>query len=84
LEYASEVWDNCGQINSDRLEKVQIEAKLAARVVTGFLVHLQSLLNTISKCLCVCTGSIVVWSKLNVKLHSTPLTLLKCGIIVDK
>jgi hypothetical protein len=25
--------------------------------------------------LCVCTGSIVVWSKLNVKLHSTPLTL---------
>jgi hypothetical protein len=39
------------------------------------LVHLQSLLNTIPKCLCVCTGSIVVWSKLNVKLHSTPLTL---------
>jgi hypothetical protein len=26
------VWDNCGQINSDRLEKVQIEA---ARIVTG-------------------------------------------------
>ena len=32
LEYASEVWDNCGQINSDRLEKVQLEA---ARIVTG-------------------------------------------------
>ena len=32
LEYASEVWDNCGQINSDRLEKVQHEA---ARIVTG-------------------------------------------------
>jgi hypothetical protein len=29
------------------------------------LAHLQSLLNTIPKCLCVCTGSIVVWSKLN-------------------
>jgi hypothetical protein len=35
LEYASEVWNNCGQINSDRLEKVQLEAKLAARIVTG-------------------------------------------------
>jgi hypothetical protein len=32
LEYASEVWDNCGQINSDRLEKVQLEA---ARIATG-------------------------------------------------
>jgi hypothetical protein len=32
LEYASEVWDNCGQINSDRLEKVQPEA---ARITTG-------------------------------------------------
>jgi hypothetical protein len=32
LEYASEVWDNCGQINSDRLEKVQLEA---ARISTG-------------------------------------------------
>jgi hypothetical protein len=32
LEYAFEVWDNCGQINSDRLEKVQLEA---ARIVTG-------------------------------------------------
>ena len=26
MEYASEVWDNCGQLNSDRLEKVQLEA----------------------------------------------------------
>jgi hypothetical protein len=26
LEYASEVWFNCGQFNSNRLEKVQIEA----------------------------------------------------------
>jgi hypothetical protein len=32
LEYASEVWDICGQINSDRLEKGQLEA---ARIVTG-------------------------------------------------
>jgi hypothetical protein len=27
-----EVWDNCGAVNSDRLEKVQTEA---ARIVTG-------------------------------------------------
>jgi hypothetical protein len=26
LEYASEVWDNCRQINSERLERVQLEA----------------------------------------------------------
>jgi hypothetical protein len=26
------VWDNCGAVNSDRLEKVQTEA---ARIVTG-------------------------------------------------
>ena len=32
LEYASEVWDNCGQTNCNRLEKIQIEA---ARIVTG-------------------------------------------------
>ena len=32
LEYSSEVWDNCGQTNSDRLENIQIEA---ARIVTG-------------------------------------------------
>ena len=32
LEYSSEVWDNCGQVNSDRLEKPQLEA---ARIVTG-------------------------------------------------
>jgi hypothetical protein len=32
LEYASEVWFNCGQFNSNRLEKVQIEA---ARIVCG-------------------------------------------------
>jgi thiol-disulfide isomerase/thioredoxin len=31
LEYRSEVWDNCGAVNSDRLEKVQTEA---ARIVT--------------------------------------------------
>jgi hypothetical protein len=30
LEYASEVWFNCGQFNSNRLEKVQTEA---ARIV---------------------------------------------------
>ncbi len=33
LEYSSEVWDNCGHLNSDRLEKIQLEA---ARIVCGF------------------------------------------------
>ena len=28
LEYSSEVWGNCGQTNCERLEKVQIEARL--------------------------------------------------------
>ena len=32
LEYASEVWDNFGQTNCNRLEKIQIEA---VRIVTG-------------------------------------------------
>ncbi|MEW8548488.1 MAG: reverse transcriptase family protein [Candidatus Thiodiazotropha sp.] len=32
LEYASEVWDGCSQIDSDRLEQVQLNA---ARIVTG-------------------------------------------------
>ena len=32
LEYGSEVWDDYGAVNSDRLEKVQTEA---ARIVTG-------------------------------------------------
>jgi hypothetical protein len=36
LEYASEVWFNCGQFNSNRLEKVQTEA---ARIVCGFPIY---------------------------------------------
>jgi hypothetical protein len=32
LEFASEVWDNCGQTNCNRLERMQIEG---ARIVTG-------------------------------------------------
>ena len=32
FEYASEVWDNCGIGNIDRLEKLQLDA---ARIVTG-------------------------------------------------
>jgi hypothetical protein len=36
LEYASEVWDNCGQANCNRLEKIQIEA---ARIVTGLSIY---------------------------------------------
>jgi hypothetical protein len=36
LEYASEVWDNCGQTNCNRLEKIQREA---ARIVTGLSIY---------------------------------------------
>jgi hypothetical protein len=36
LEYASEVWDNCGQANCNHLEKIQIEA---ARIVTGLSIY---------------------------------------------
>jgi ASC-1-like (ASCH) protein len=32
INNSSEVWDNCVQVNSDRLEKLQLEA---ARIVTG-------------------------------------------------
>jgi hypothetical protein len=32
LENSSEVWDNCGQVNSDRLDTLQLEA---ARIDTG-------------------------------------------------
>ena len=32
LEYASEVWDNCGVVNSNKLEHLQLEA---ARIITG-------------------------------------------------
>jgi hypothetical protein len=36
LEYSSEVWYNCGHVNSDRLEKLQLEA---ARIVTGLICY---------------------------------------------
>jgi hypothetical protein len=32
FEYASEVWDNCGVGNSNKLDQLQLEA---ARIVTG-------------------------------------------------
>ena len=36
MEYASEVWDNCGQTNCNRLKKIQIEA---VRIVTGLSIY---------------------------------------------
>ena len=36
MEHASEVWDNCGQTNCNRLEKNQIEA---AGIVTGLSIY---------------------------------------------
>jgi len=35
LEYSCEVWDNCSQMDNDRIEKLQLEA---ARIVTGLTV----------------------------------------------
>ena len=36
LEYSCEVWDNCGQMNADRLEKINLEA---ARIITGLTIY---------------------------------------------
>ncbi|XP_071123775.1 uncharacterized protein [Mytilus edulis] len=62
LEYSSEVWDNCRQLNSERLEKLQLEA---ARIVTG----LTSYASTHS--LYLETG----WEKLKVRREVKKLTL---------
>ena len=62
LEYSSEVWDNCGQLNSERLEKLQLEA---ARIVTG----LTSYASTQS--LYLETG----WEKLKIRREVKKLTL---------
>jgi hypothetical protein len=39
LEYASEVWDGCGQVNSERLDRLQLEV---GRIVTGLPVFVSS------------------------------------------
>ena len=36
MEYASGVWDNCGQAHCNHLEQIQIEA---ARIVTGLSIY---------------------------------------------
>jgi hypothetical protein len=36
LEYASGVWDNCGQAHCNHLEQIQIEA---ARIMTGLSIY---------------------------------------------
>jgi hypothetical protein len=36
LEYSCEVWDSCGQMNADRLEKINLEA---ARIITGLTIY---------------------------------------------
>ena len=62
LEYGSEVWDNCGQLNADRLEKIQIEA---GRIVSG-LTAFASLDSIYRE-----TG----WEKLSVRREVKKLTL---------
>ena len=62
MEYASEVWFNCGQFNSNRLEKVQIEA---ARIVCGF--HCYASIASIYK--------ETRWDKLKVRREVKNLTL---------
>ena len=41
FEYASEVWDNCGVGNSNKLDRLQLEA---ARIATGLPIFLSSIL----------------------------------------
>ena len=62
LEYASEVWFNCGQFNSNRLEKVQIEA---TRIVSRFPSY-ASIASIYKE-----TG----WDKLKVRREAKNLTL---------
>ena len=63
LEYAFAVWFNCGQFNSNRLEKVQIEV---ARIVCGFPSY-ASIWSIYKE-----TG----WDKLKVRREDNNLTLL--------
>ena len=62
LEYAGEVWDNCTLADSERLEKIQLEA---ARIVTGLTSH-ASLLSIYKE-----TG----WGKLSVRPEKRKLSL---------
>jgi hypothetical protein len=62
LEYAGEVWDNCTLADSERLEKIQLEA---ARIVTG-LTSYASLLSIYKE-----TG----WKKLSVRPEKRKLSL---------
>ena len=39
FEYACEVWDNCGVVNSTKLEQLQLEA---ARIITGLPIFAKS------------------------------------------
>ena len=39
LEYSSEVWGNYGQVNSDRLENIQIEAALIVTGLTNYAIR---------------------------------------------
>jgi hypothetical protein len=62
LEYAGEVWDNCTLADSERLEKIQLEA---ARIVTG-LASYASILSIYTE-----TG----WGKLSVRREKRKLSL---------
>jgi hypothetical protein len=78
LEYGSEVWDNCGAVNSDRLEKVQTEA---ARIVTGLTSYasLDSMFVSVY-CLNKCTIKIknqVVLLIISTENHNISLTWVK-------
>ena len=63
LEYAEEVWDNCTLSDSERLEKIQLEA---ARIVTG-LTSYASILSIYKE-----TG----WGKLSVRREKRKLIIL--------
>lgn len=62
LEYASEVWDNCGTLNASKLEQLQLEA---ARIVTGLPVFASA-----SK-----VYSELGWEKLNIRREKRKLNM---------
>ena len=45
MEYASEVWDNCGVGNSNKLDQLQLEA---ARIVSGLTIFASSIYKELS------------------------------------
>jgi hypothetical protein len=62
LEYSCEIWDNCGQMNAYRLEKINLEAAI---IITGLTIY------TSKESLYRETG----WEKLSIRQEQRKLDL---------